>query len=67
MISRINGRFMSVNEKSEKVLEQYDIGIKRMVRGRGGIIVQTDQGYKLFIQCEKADRYYERKQADTAA
>ena len=24
MISRINGRFMSVNEKSEKVLEQYD-------------------------------------------
>ena len=36
MISRINGRFMSVNEKSEKVLEQYDIGIRRMVRGRGG-------------------------------
>lgn len=27
---------MSVNEKSEKVLEQYDIGIRRMVRGRGG-------------------------------
>lgn len=52
---------MSVNEKSEKVLEQYDIGIRRMVRGRGGIIVQTDQGYKLFIQCEKADRYYERE------
>lgn len=52
---------MSVNEKSEKVLEQYDIGIKRMIRGRGGIIVLTDQGYKLFIQCEKADRYYERE------
>lgn len=50
-----------MNEKSEKVLEQYDIGIRRMVRGRGGIIVQTDQGYKLFIQCEKADRYYERE------
>ena len=41
---------MSVNEKSEKVLEQYDIGIRRMVRGRGGIIVQTDQGYKLFMK-----------------
>lgn len=36
MISRINGRFMSVNEKSEKVLEQYDIGIRRMVRGTWG-------------------------------
>ena len=61
MISRINWRFMSVNEKSEKVLEQYDIGIRRMVRGRGGIIVMTDKGCKLFIQCDKADKYYERE------
>ena len=52
MISRINWRFRSVNEKSEKVLEQYDIGIRRMTRGRGGIILSTDKGYKLFIQCE---------------
>ena len=59
MISRINWRFRSVNEKSEKVLEQYDIGIRRMTRGRGGIILSTDKGYKLFIQCEKADKYYE--------
>ena len=43
MISRINWRFRSVNEKSEKVLEQYDIGIRRMTRGRGGIILSTDK------------------------
>lgn len=61
MISRINWRFMSVNEKSEKVLEQYDIGIRRTMRGRGGIVVMTDHGCKLFIQCEKADKYYERE------
>ena len=61
MISRINWRFMSVNEKSEKVLEQYDISVRRMTRGRGGIILSTDKGYKLFIQCEKADKYYERE------
>ena len=66
MISRINGRLLSVNEKSEKVLEQYDIAIKRIVRGRGGIIAATDKGYKLFIQCEKADKYYERENRITS-
>ena len=60
MISRINGRFMSVNEKSEKVLEQYDIGIRRMVRGRGGIIVQTDQGYKLYNVKKRTDTMREK-------
>ena len=55
-----------MNEKSEKVLEQYDIGIRRMTRGRGGIILSTDKGYKLFIQCEKADKYYERENRITS-
>jgi hypothetical protein len=50
-----------VNEKSEKVLEQYNISINRMIRGRGGIIIATGQGYKLFTQCEKPDKYYERE------
>lgn len=36
-----------MNEKSEKVLEQYNISINRMIRGRGGIIIATGQGYKL--------------------
>lgn len=50
-----------MNEKSEKVLEQYNISINRMIRGRGGIIIATGQGYKLFTQCEKPDKYYERE------
>ena len=50
-----------MNEKSEKVLEQYNISINRMIRGRGGIIIATGQGYKLFTQCEKPDKYYERR------
>lgn len=66
MISRINWRFRSVNEKSEKVLEQYDISINRMTRGRGGIIVSTCQGVKLFTQCDKNDRYYEREEGITS-
>ena len=53
MISRINWRFRSVNEKSEKVLEQYDIGIRRMTRGRGGIILSTDKGYKLLSSVKR--------------
>ena len=50
-----------MNEKSEKVLEQYNISINRMIRGRGGIIIATGKGYKLFTQCEKPDKYYERE------
>ncbi|MDO5381650.1 MAG: hypothetical protein Q4F06_02880 [Eubacteriales bacterium] len=56
-----------MNEKSEKVLEQYDISINRVVRGRGGLILGTDKGCKLFLPCGKSDKFYEREDRITRA
>ena len=42
-----------MNEKSLEVLNQYDVKIMGCVRGRGGILVSTDKGEKLLMECSK--------------
>ena len=56
-----------MNEKSLEVLDQYDLNIYRSVRGRGGMIVVTDQGDKLLLECVKQDKYYKREDVITRA
>jgi spore coat protein I len=56
-----------MNEKSLEVLKQYDLDVKKIVRGRGGIILGTQNGVKLFLECVRNDRYYEREDAITSA
>ena len=56
-----------MNEKSLDVLEQYDLNIYRSVRGRGGMIVVTDKGDKLLLECVKPDKYYKREDVITQA
>ena len=48
-----------MNEKSLEVLKQYDFEVNRVLRGRGGMILNTDRGVKLFLECVKSDKYYE--------
>ena len=50
-----------MNEKSLEVLKQYDFEVNRVLRGRGGMILNTDRGVKLFLECVKSDKYYERE------
>ena len=40
-----------MNEKSLEVLKQYDFEVNRVLRGRGGMILNTDRGVKLFLEC----------------
>lgn len=35
--------------------------VNRVLRGRGGMILNTDRGVKLFLECVKSDKYYERE------
>lgn len=56
-----------MNEKSLEILDQYDLNIYRSVRGRGGMIVVTDQGDKLLLECVKQDKYYKREDVITRA
>ena len=55
-----------MNEKSLDVLKQYDLGVDRVSRGRGGMILYTDKGIKLFLECERNDKYYEREDLITS-
>lgn len=50
-----------MNDKSLEILNKYDIEINRVYRGRGGMIIATQQGIKLFYECVKSDKYYERE------
>lgn len=50
-----------MNEKSLEVLKQYDFRLNHVVRGRGGMILHTDCGTKLFLECVKSDSYYCRE------
>lgn len=50
-----------MNEKSLEVLEQYELNIYRINRGRGGMIISTGDGTKLLLECQKSDKYYERE------
>ena len=54
-----------MNEKSLEVLEQYELNIYRINRGRGGMIISTGDGIKLLLECQKSDKYYEREDTDT--
>ena len=56
-----------MNEKSLEVLNQYDVKIMGCVRGRGGILVSTDKGEKLLMECSKQDKYYLREDCITRA
>lgn len=50
-----------MNEKSLEVLKQYDFCTNHVIRGRGGMILHTDCGTKLFLECVKSDTYYARE------
>lgn len=50
-----------MNEKSLDVLKQYDIDVYKTMRGRGGMLLFTNQGVKLFLECNHPDKYYERE------
>lgn len=56
-----------MNEKSLEVLKQYDLKIYRSIRGRGGMIVTTDKGDKLLLECVKQEKYYRRENLITQA
>ena len=45
-----------MNEKSLKVLEQYEIGVISTRRGRGSYICETDQGRKLLTNCGSSEK-----------
>lgn len=45
-----------MNEKSLKVLEQYDIELISTRRGRGSYICETDQGKKLLANCGSSEK-----------
>ena len=59
------GDFM--NDKSLECLKFYDMQIKKMVKGRGGIILFTDRGCRLFLECSRNDGFYLRDEAVTNA
>ncbi|MBQ4284318.1 MAG: hypothetical protein IJB96_10380 [Lachnospira sp.] len=56
-----------MNEKSLEVLEQYDIDVRRVSRGRGGMILSTGQGLKLFLECVHPDAFYKKEDMVTKA
>ncbi len=56
-----------MNDKSLEVLRQYDIKLNRTARGRGGMLLDTDKGVKLFLECVYPNAFYERESDITAA
>ncbi len=56
-----------MNEKSLGVTKQYDFEIIRVIRGRGGMILHTDDGVKLLLECRYAESYYDRESIITEA
>lgn len=67
MIRKIDWRLTAVNDKALDVLNQYDISVNRVVRGRGGMVLSTGKGCRLFLSCDKPERFYERENAVTQA
>ncbi len=57
----------NVNEKSLEVLGKYDVEIRRIARGRGGMILVTDRGVKLFLECNHPNAFYQREDMVTTA
>lgn len=56
-----------MNDKSLEVLRQYDIKLNRAARGRGGMLLDTDKGVRLFLECTYPNAFYERESDITAA
>lgn len=56
-----------MNEKSLNVIKQYDIEVRHVNRGRGGMILTTNKGPVLFLECVHPDKYYERENEITRA
>lgn len=56
-----------MNDKSLEVLGQYDIKLNRAARGRGGMLLDTDKGVRLFLECMYPNAFYERESNITAA
>lgn len=56
-----------MNDKSLEVLKQYEFNTYRISRGRGGMLIATNEGIKLFLECRKSDKYYKREDAITQA
>lgn len=55
-----------MNDKSLEVLRQYDIKLNRAARGRGGMLLDTDKGVRLFLECTYPNAFYERESDITA-
>lgn len=56
-----------MNEKSLDILEKYDIEVRRVSRGRGGMILSTNDGPKLFLECVHPDTFYKKEHMITSA
>lgn len=56
-----------MNDKSMDILKKYDLDVKQVGRGRGGMVLDTNAGVKLFLECAKPDKYYERENLLTQA
>lgn len=56
-----------MNDKSLEYLKCYDLQIRKMVKGRGGVIVSTSKGNVLFLECTRNDGFYIRDEAVTNA
>ena len=56
-----------MNDKSLECLKLYDMQIKRMAKGRGGVILFTSSGCRLFLECTRNDTFYLRDEAVTNA
>lgn len=56
-----------MNERSLEVLKQYDIEMRSVARGRGGMLIETGSGVKLFLECVQPNAFYERENEITAA
>jgi len=60
-------RRLDMNEKSLEVIKQYDFDIVRITRGRGGMLLYTNSGVKLLLECRYTDSYYDRESMITEA
>ena len=56
-----------MNDKSLECLKAYDMQVKKMIKGRGGVILFTDAGCRLFLECTRNDGFYYRDEAVTNA
>ena len=56
-----------MNEKSWRSQNSMTFEIIRVIRGRGGMILHTDDGVKLLLECRYAESYYDRESIITEA